>query len=145
VIEMTSRNIGRIVGGGLIIAGLLVVLLGCARLQEALFGPVPKGPIVSLEAVPISVPAGEPVTFYVSARPREGRKIELFSLSFGDGTRFMSEPMAVVSIDRQEIVHVYPLPDGVDVMTFEAQLHVYDDARNGSHDLVRITVGRGHP
>jgi len=39
----------------------------------------------------------------------------------------------------------YTLPDGVDVMTFEAQLHVYDDARNGSHDLVRITVGRGHP
>jgi len=53
--------------------------------------------------------------------------------------------MAVVSIDRQEIVHVYTLPDGVDVMAFEAQLHVYDDARNGSHDLVRITVGRGHP
>ncbi len=142
---MLSRNIGRIVGGGLIIAGLLVGLLGCARLQELLVGPVERGPAVTIEAVPISVLAGEPVTFYVSAQPREGRKIELFSLSFGDGTRFMSEPMAVVSIDCQEIVHVYTLPDGVDVMTFEAQLHVYDDARNGSHDLVWITVGRGQP
>lgn len=142
---MLSRNIGRIVGGGLIIAGLLVGLLGCARLQELLVGPVERGPAVTLEAVPISVLAGEPVTFYVSARPREGRKIEAYFLIFGDGGEFKSERMAVLSIDRWEIVHVYTLPEGVDVRTFEAQLHVYDDARNGSHDLVRIMVGRGQP
>ncbi len=142
---MLSRSSSRIASGSLILAGLLVGLLGCARLHEALVGPVPKGPIVTLEAVPISVSAGERVTFYVSAHAREGRKIELFTLSFGDGTRFMSEPMAVVSIDRQEIVHVYTVPDGVDVMTLEAQLNVYDDARNRGHDLVWITVGRGQP
>ncbi len=101
--------------------------------------------MVTLEAVPISVLAGEPVTFYVSAHAREDRKIEAYFLIFGDGGEFKSERMAVLSIDRREIVHVYTLPDGVDVMTFEAKLLVYDDARNGSHDLVWITVGREQP
>ncbi|MBC7317955.1 hypothetical protein H5T57_01695 [Candidatus Bipolaricaulota bacterium] len=121
-------------------------LLGCTRLQELLIGPGERGPVVTLEAVPISVSAGEPVTFYVSARVREGRrKIEIFFLTFGDGEEYKSERMAVQSIDRWKIVHVYTLPDGVNMMTFEAQLHVYDDAHNRGHDSVWITVGRGHP
>ncbi len=145
VMRMSSQRIGRIIGVVLITGGLLAGLVGCAQLQEALLGPGPKGPIVTLEAVPISVLAGEPVTFYVSARAREGRKIEFVVLSFGDGAEFKSERMAVLSIDRREIVHVYTLPDGVDGMTFEAQLLVYDDAGNGGHDLVRVTVGSGPP
>lgn len=68
-----------------------------------------------------------------------------FTLSFGDGTEFKSGPMAVVSIDRREIVHTYALPDGVDVMDFEANLSVYDDRRNMGMDEVLIGVGRGQP
>jgi len=143
---MSSRCIGKIVGGALIAGALLVGLLGCARLQELLIGPGDpgeRGPVVTLEAIPISVVAGEPVTFYVSARAREGRKIEAFVLRFGDGAKFTSRRMAVGTIERHEIVHAYTLPDGVDVMSFEANLDVWDAARNGGHDMVRIYVGRG--
>jgi len=142
---MSRRRVGKIVGGALIAGALLVGLLGCTRLHELFVGPVERGPVVTLEAVPISVLAGEPVTFYVSAHAREGRKIEAFYLTFGNGVEFKSERMAVLSIERQEIVHVYTLPDGVDAMILPAQLNVYDDASNWSYDLVWITVGRGQP
>jgi len=142
---MSRRRIGKIVGGALIAGALLVGLLGCTRLHELFVGPVERGPAVTLEAVPISVLAGEPVTFYVSAHAREGRKIEAFILTFYYGAEFKSERMAVLSIERQEIVHVYTLPDGVDAMIHPAKLVVCDEASNCNSDEVRITVGRGQP
>lgn len=78
----------------------------------------------------------------ISAPAWEGRKIESFSLTFDDGVEFKAEPMAALAIDRGEIVSVCLLPDGVDGRAFEAQLHVYEDARSGNHNLVRITVER---
>lgn len=138
---MARRSIGKALGLLLLTSGLLAGLPGCTQL----IGPVEVGPEVTLEAVPISVPAGESVQFYVSARARQGRKIEIFFLSFGDGNMFVSDPMAVISIDRYKISHVYMVPDGVDVMEFTASLRVYDDARNRGSDWVVITVGRGRP
>jgi hypothetical protein len=86
---------------------------------------------------------GDPVRFYVSVRAAEGRKISIFFLTFGDGEWFESDPMAVTSIDRQEIVHVYTLPDGEDGWNFEATLTVYDNAMNSDEDTVGISVKRG--
>jgi hypothetical protein len=140
---MSSWHIGRIVGAVLITGGLLVGLLGCARVHDLLIGPVEEVPVTILEAIPIDVSVGEPVRFFVSARAAEGRKIEAVFVSFGDETQFKSGPMAVTSIDRQEIVHFYTLPDGVDVMTMQAALRVYDDAGNRRHDTVWIRVWRG--
>jgi hypothetical protein len=142
---MLRRCIGKAVGALLISGGLLVGLVGCARLHELLIGPVETGPEVTLEAIPISVPAGEPVQFYISARAREDRKIESYHLVFGDNAVFKSGLVALAFVDRQKVTHVCAIPDGVDVMTFEATLLVFDNAGGRGRDDVLITVGRGQP
>ena len=134
---MMRRFPGKALGLALIAGGLTVGLPGCA--------PLDVGPEVVLEAIPTSAPMGKPIDFYVSARARASSKIVVWTVFFGDGTEFKSEPMAVVSIERQKITHTYTLPEGVDVMTFVASLWVHDSAGNSGRDAVEITVGRGQP
>ena len=135
-----GRGISVVKGLGIALftVGSIFGLSGCVQL----FGPSEVGPIAVLEAYTISVAAGEPMKFYVSAQAREGRKIEFYWVSFGDGESYSCEPMAVVSIEREEVTHTYSLPEGVFEKTYYVTLYVYDDAGNKGKDSLEVTVWR---
>jgi len=131
-------SIFRGLGIAAFMVGLVLGLSGCVQL----FGPSEVGPIAVLEAYTLSVAAGEPMKFYVSAQAGEGRKIEFYWVSFGDGESFSCEPMAVVSVEREEVTHTYSLPEGTFEKTYYVTLYVYDDAGNRGKDSLEITVWR---